>query len=192
MTFGPAIPITLTSGVLAVGSDTYVKLVDDSDNSPGSAAEAVYANSLIVGSGSTLDLNGLNLYVRAAQLDGNIVGGTVVQTPDSGVLEYGVPTPGSISVAGELDEWQFFGRKNHTIAVLVNPGSGNAPAAPAPHLDFAGVELVDASRATYSSLAAVPGSCAMATVDSFVLPADGNYRVRVRAAAGHWVTLAIT
>ena len=98
-------------GSLAVGIDTYVKLVDDSDNSPGSATEAIYVNSLIVGSGSTLDLNGLNLYARAAQVDGNIVGGTVVQTPDSGALEYGVPTPGSISVAGELDEWQFFGAR---------------------------------------------------------------------------------
>jgi hypothetical protein len=38
-----------------------VQVVDDSDNAPGSSAEAVYVNTLIVAAGSTLDLHGLHL-----------------------------------------------------------------------------------------------------------------------------------
>ena len=48
---------------------TYVKLVDQSDNSGGTGAEAVYASSVVVTAGTTLDLNGLHLYARAAQVE---------------------------------------------------------------------------------------------------------------------------
>ena len=60
-------------GTLILGSNTYVKLVNQSVNSPGSTAEAVYANSLVIPSGSTLNLNGLNLYVRDLELSGTVL-----------------------------------------------------------------------------------------------------------------------
>ena len=54
-------------GTLALGNNTYVKLVDQSVNSGGTGPEAVYASSVVVPSGTTLDLNGLHLYARAAR-----------------------------------------------------------------------------------------------------------------------------
>ncbi len=171
-------------GTLSIGNSNYVQLVDHSNNSLGGEPEAVYTNSLIVNSGSTLDLNGLNLYTRVAQIDGTVVGGSIIQTADSGPLPFATPTPGTISVPGELDEWEFFGRAGRTVAILVNPGSANSPSAPGPHLNFAEIELVnDADNVIASGTSQTSG--ALATIDNFVLPADGNYRVRVRAAAGH-------
>ena len=64
-------------GTLIVGSSDYVKLVNESVNDPGSTAEAVYANNLIVPAGSTLNLNSLHLYVRNEEVAGTITGGTV-------------------------------------------------------------------------------------------------------------------
>ena len=47
---------------LTLESGDYVELVDQSNNSPGNGAEAVYANLLVVPAGTTLNLNGLNLW----------------------------------------------------------------------------------------------------------------------------------
>jgi hypothetical protein len=74
-------------GTLALSNNTYVKLVNNSINSPGSSAEAVYAESLIVPSGSTLDLNGLNLYALSDQISGTILHGSV--TPVIAVVDNG-------------------------------------------------------------------------------------------------------
>ncbi len=52
-------------GSITIGGGNYVRLVDQSDNSTGAGAEAVYVNSLIVAAGATLDLNGLHLYAKA-------------------------------------------------------------------------------------------------------------------------------
>ena len=71
-------------GTLVLGSNNYVELVNQSVNSPGSTAEALYANSLVVPSGSTLNLNGMNLYVRDAEIGGTVTGGTITQIPNSG------------------------------------------------------------------------------------------------------------
>ncbi len=68
-----------TYGNLALGTNTYVRLVDQSDNSSGTGAEALYVNSLIIGSGTTFDLNGLQVFVRTAQIDGAVVGGIIEQ-----------------------------------------------------------------------------------------------------------------
>ena len=59
-------------GTLAVGSNDYVRLVDLQNNSGSSSPEALYVNTLIVPSGSTLDLNGLHLYYRAGEIKGTI------------------------------------------------------------------------------------------------------------------------
>jgi hypothetical protein len=63
-------------GTIALSGGTYVKLVDESDNTPGSAPEAVYASKLVVPAGTTLDLNGLNLYAETLDVDGTIIGGS--------------------------------------------------------------------------------------------------------------------
>jgi PKD repeat protein len=66
---------------LALGNNTYVRLVDQSDNATGMGAEAVYVDSLVVPVGTTLDLNDLRLYARTAQISGAIVGGSLEQIP---------------------------------------------------------------------------------------------------------------
>jgi hypothetical protein len=55
---------------LSLSNSTYVRLVDNSHNSQGGAAEALYVDNLNVPGGSTLDLNGLHLYTRIAQIHG--------------------------------------------------------------------------------------------------------------------------
>jgi hypothetical protein len=64
-------------GALNIGGNDYVQLVDQSHNSTGSGAEAVYCVSLTVPAGSTLDLNGLHLYAGSANVQGTIVNGVV-------------------------------------------------------------------------------------------------------------------
>src|SRR5262249_18748419 len=81
-------------GELTLGGSPYAKLVNQSDNAPGSGPEALYVNSLIVPAGATLNLNGFHLYAKAAQVSGTILGGSIIQLPDSGPLTIGVSTPG--------------------------------------------------------------------------------------------------
>ena len=59
---------------LELTNGTYVELVDDAANSPGDAPEALYVNDLIVPAGTTLNLNGLNLYIHTEQIEGTIIG----------------------------------------------------------------------------------------------------------------------
>src|SRR5262249_52417548 len=95
---------------LAPANNTYVRLVDSSDNSTGTGAEAVYADTLVIPAGTTLDLNGFHCYARATQIAGSVVSGSVSLVPDGGPVPFGTPTPGAISSAGEGDDWTFFGR----------------------------------------------------------------------------------
>ena len=169
---------------LSLANKTYVRLVDLSDNAPGSNAEALYVNSLIVPSGTTLDVNGLHVYARATQISGTILGGTVNQVADSGPIALGSSTPGTISLAGELDEWTFYGRAGREVTVVVNPGSSGSPAPLPPYLNWAMVRLLDD---TTNVLATATNSSAgqVLTINDITLPADGTYRVQVRAAPQH-------
>ena len=171
-------------GTLALTNNTYVKLVDQSDNSGGANADAVYAESIIVPAGCTLDLNGLNLYARAVQQVGTVLNGTITQIADGGTLPLAAVIPGSISVAGQLDEWTFFGRAGKSMSVLLNPGSTGSPVPVSPLLQWATVQLV---RAGNTVLATATGSSAGAplSLTNVILPAEGTYRIRVTAAASH-------
>ncbi len=170
--------------LISLSNNTYVKLVDLSDNAAGSEPEALYVTSLIVPTGTTLDLNGLHLYARATQISGTVVGGTVTQVPDSGPIVLAAPTPGSIGVAGELDEWTFFGRSGRFVTVAVNPGSGGNPAPLAPYLTWAQVQLLDSGNHVLGT-ASSTASGQIVSLNGILLPGDGNYKVQVRAPAGH-------
>ncbi len=82
-------------GTLEVQNNTTVQLVNLSTNSPGSVAEAVYASNLSVASGSSIVLNGLNLYVPAPAVTSPpmstsvSLGGTAIFT----AAAIGVPAP---------------------------------------------------------------------------------------------------
>ena len=69
---------------LSLSGNTYVQLVDQSQNAGGSGANAVYAASLSVPAGATLDLNGLNLYTLAADVTGTVLNGSVTVLPGGG------------------------------------------------------------------------------------------------------------
>ncbi len=114
-----------------------------------------------------------------------MIGGTINQVPDSGAMAVNAPSPGAISVAGELDEWTFFGRAGESITVVVNPGSGTpAPIPVSPLLSWANVQLLDSANNVLSSAANTASGNAVALSD-LTLPADGTYKVRVNAPAGH-------
>ena len=83
-----------TYGAIELSNNTYVKLVDLSHNSSGTGPEALYADSIDVPAGTTLNLNGLNVYVHSENIPGTVIGGTIIQ-----VTSPGVTLPGPQSVA---------------------------------------------------------------------------------------------
>jgi YD repeat-containing protein len=171
-------------GTLVLANKTYVELVNQSINSPGSSAEALYANSLVVPSGCTLNLNGLNLYVRDAQVAGTITGGSITQIPNSGPLTIDSPTPGKLSVAGELDNWTFFGRGGDSLTIAVDPGSGVAGGPISPQLQWAQVQLLDPSNNVLATASSTTAG-AILTLNNVLIATDGTYTIAVKAASSH-------
>jgi len=160
----------------------YAQLVDDSDNASGADAEAFYVNTLIVPTGSTLDLNGLHTYARVAQVDGTVVGGTVEMLPDGGPMELNRSVPGRISVVDEVDEWTFFGRAGRAVSLFLHTG-GDSPQAPLePALENGEVQILDSADNVLGSASNVT-SGEIAQLRGVELPADGTYRIRVSAPA---------
>ncbi|MCH7920169.1 MAG: discoidin domain-containing protein [Planctomycetes bacterium] len=166
-------------GTLALSNGTYVQLVDQSDNSPGADPEAVYVNSLVVPIGTTLDLGGLQLYARLRQIGGTLLGGQVDQIPDSGgIPSEGTEVPGTISAAGELDEWTFFARAGQTVAIVVKTSEGVL----SPQLGFVQVELLDPDDNVIAS-GSTSSFGETVLLNDIAIPADNVYRIHIRAAA---------
>jgi RHS repeat-associated protein len=164
-------------------SGTYVKLVDKSHNSSGTGAEALYVNSLIVPAGSTLDLNGFNVYARAYQINGTVLNGQINQTPPGGSLALDGSSQGVIDNKYTTNDWTFFGRTNQQVTVLVNPGDPNNPPVPLqPTLGYAQVQIEDGSGNIIAS-----GTSSQSGADvsllGVALPADGTYHIVVSAPA---------
>jgi RHS repeat-associated protein len=179
---------------LSIENDTYVQLVDRSQNVLTSGAEALYVNELVVQGGSTLDLNGLHVYVRDAEIDGTVVGGTVTKLPDGGPIVLNTPTPGHIAAVGQVDDWTFFGRAGQTISVFGNPGNGS-PAPLSPNLGYAQVSVLNAAGTVLASGASANNGDVISLL-GMTLPADGTYHVEVKAptaemsSTGHyWLTV---
>ena len=159
-------------------------MVDQFHNSPGSGDEAVYVNSLVVPSGTTLDLNGLHLYVRAAQIKGSIAGGSVSTLASGGPIALGDPTPGTIQLAGDVITWTVYGRANQGLSVVVNTGSLGVPTPLSPALNYAQVQLID-PNGNILNTASNSQSGADAVLLGVTLPVDGTYRILVSAAPAH-------
>ena len=160
--------------------------MDQSQNTTSGAPEALYVNSLVVPAGTTLDLNGLHLYARAAQIDGTIVGGTVNQVPDSGPLVLNTPTAGAINPAGQLDEWTFLraGRQIGDGSGRPRQRRGLRPGVAG--LGWVQVRLLDSLGnvlATADNTAT--GSGTIVTLNGVLLPTDGTYKIQVQAPTGY-------
>src|ERR1043166_2330790 len=166
---------------LSIANNSYVRLVDMSDNAAGTNAEALYANSLSLASGCTLDLNGLHVYTRASQISGTMTNGSVSDIADSGPIVLGSQTSGAITVPGELDEWTFFGRAGHNVTIAVDTGSG---AVLTPKLGYADVRLVGPTNNILAQASNTVANQTVALTD-VALPADGIYKIQIRAPANH-------
>ncbi|MGH7136287.1 MAG: pre-peptidase C-terminal domain-containing protein, partial [Pirellulales bacterium] len=180
-------------GSLLVGGGDYVQLIDQAANSVGGGAEAVCANSLVVPAGSTLDLNGLQVYVRVAQVNGTVVNGSVHVLPSGGgPLSFSQPTPASLRAGGSADDWTFFGHAGQTVTVVVNTGGQGSFAPLQPSLNYAQVQLRDPN----GNLLATATNSQIATdavLFSVPLTVDGTYHIHVQApqsqpsAAGNYI-----
>ena len=165
-------------GTMSLASGAQVTLVDQFTNSAGTPPEAVYANSIIVPAGSSLNLNGLHLYTVWEQTAGIITNGAVTQVPSvGGILTFGTSIPGTLSAIGALGKFTFFGRAGQQVTVVVDPGSASVLPT---KLNYAEVQLFDPST---NQLSQASNSVASASVvlTSAPLPTDGTYQVYVRA-----------
>jgi RHS repeat-associated protein len=167
-------------GVLRLNS-TFVRLDDAADNAPGTGAEALYVDTLIVPAGSTLDLNALRVYARSVQVAGTVIGGTINAPPDGGPVPLNTSVLGSIGLIGEIDEWTFFGRAGEAVTVFADPGAAGSAVLIAPTLSRAGVRVLAPNGAVIGggNSAADGQTVSLLGVQ---LPATGTYRVQVRAA----------
>ncbi len=169
-------------GTISLTSDTSVELVDLSHNTSSTSPEAVYANELIVPSGATLNLNNLHFYVRGDQVSGTIVGGTVTIVPSGGSIALNTPTPGTLTPAGAVEDWAFYGTTGESLTVELNPGGGGSEPALAPQLGWGQVELLDPNNDVLAS-ATSSSNGAVATISGFSLPANQTYTIQVQAPA---------
>ncbi|MCC6425177.1 MAG: RHS repeat protein, partial [Phycisphaerales bacterium] len=171
-------------GTLSFGAGDaprYVKLVNQSDNFAGNGAEAIYAQSVIVAKDTTLDLGGLHVYTRALQQAGTVIHGSITVIPDTGPLTLSVPTPGSISESGQVDDWRFYSPAGRAATIVVNPGGSSQPAALPEYLNWAQVQLFD-PKGTKLAEAICKSSGSLLTLSGIALPIAGEYVVRIRAA----------
>jgi len=160
---------------LALSSNTYVRLIDNAHNSSGTGSEALYVNALIVPKGSTLDLNGLRIYVRASQIGGTVVGGK---------FGLGIPLAGAISSPSQVDDWTFFGRANQDVTVVVNTGAGSSTPPLQPYLNYAQVQVVD-PKGNVLAIASNAQAGTDILLAGVALTTDGVYHVKIQAPPGH-------
>ena len=168
-------------GTLDVAAGSALQLVDQSHNSSAPQPEAVYANELTLEADTTLDLNGLHLYVRNAFIDptATVINGSVSILPTGGSLTIDTPVSAALS-SDETTSWTFYGRAGQVATVELNPVDLNAPES-APQLNYGQVTLLDPNN-TFVASAASTYTGDVATIADVTLPSDGTYTIHVQAA----------
>ena len=159
------------------------QLVDQSQNTTSGTPEALYVNSLVVPAGTTLDLNGLHLYARAAQIDGTLIGGTLHQIPDSGPLALNTPTSGAIRPSGATRRVDLLRAGRQIGDGPRRPRQRCGLRAGVTRLGWVLVRLLDPMGnvlATADNRAT--GSGTIVTLNGVLLPTDGTYKIQIQAA----------
>ena len=133
--------------------------------------------------GSTLDLHGLHVYGRVTQIAGTIGGGTINQLPAGGPIVLNSPTPGSISQAGEIGDWTFYGQAGQAVAVVVDTGSPGLYHPLQPTLNYAQVQILGPSGSVVASATNTQAGADVALL-GVQLPVDGTYHIQVQAPPG--------
>jgi hypothetical protein len=122
---------TFVSGNLTLANRTLVKLVDNSVNNPGNPLpDAVYVDTLNVPVGTILDLNGYNIFVRAANISGQVINGTITPAVPPPITQQ----PASVSAqphqsatfsanAKLFDSVQWFVSQGNGLAFVAIPGA---------------------------------------------------------------------
>src|SRR5262249_51008391 len=85
---------------------------------------------------------------------------------------------------GGFDEWPFYARAGRSYTIQVDPGSAGELTPVAPQLGWAQVQVLDADGHVLGTASSTSAG-AIATLSGISVPADGTYRIQVRAAAGH-------
>ena len=165
-------------GTIVLANNTYVQLTDQYKNSGSTGVEALYVNSIVVPSGTTLDLHGLHVYARGAQVSGTVRNGTITQIPNSGPIGFGQPTLGNISTPGQLDQWTFFARAGEFYTIVVDPGSGSGVS---PYLGYVEAKIASTNGAIiFSNTNSSNG--AVLTLANVAIPSNGVYSVQIHAS----------
>jgi hypothetical protein len=103
--------------------------------------------------------------------------------PDSGPILFGLPTSGKITVAGEQDNWTFFGRAGQTVSALMNPqATFNSPGSPTTLSPALGLGRMVLLKPDGMVLGTAQGDNVAFALSDQVLPFDGTYTLRTQAS----------
>ncbi|MCC6511703.1 MAG: hypothetical protein IT423_21565, partial [Pirellulaceae bacterium] len=167
-------------GTLTISAGSSVQLSDVHDNALGNGHEALYLDTLVVNENATLDLQSLHVYARVVDIRGSVVGGSVQQLPDGGLIPVNKHASGRITVDGQQDEWSFHGRAGSAVTLSVDPG-GPASFPPAqPAILWIEAEIRDPFNNVIASGVSSSASD-MVRMLAIQLPMDGIYKIVVRA-----------
>ena len=101
--------------------------------------------------------------------------------PAGGSIALNTPTPGTLTPAGAIDDWTFYGTAGESITVQLNPGERRfEPGRLAATSTGARSSLLNASGNSLAT-ASSASSGAFATISGFALPASGTYTIQVQA-----------
>ena len=148
------------------------------------APEAVYANAVIVPSAATLNLNGLNMYVRAVQINGTVINGTISLLPDGGAIDINSPYPAQSARRAIKTLGRFLAGRAKPSPPMSIPAPAMHRHRLAPNLGFAGIQLIAPDNSVLASGNSSTNGAAV-SLANITLPTDGVYSIKISAAAGH-------
>ncbi len=171
-------------GTLQLGNNTYVQLVNQFQNSPGTKPEALYVNTLSVPVGCTLDLHGFHVYARDDGIAGSVINGTVSLQPPGGSIAVNSSSSGYINGSFSKNTWTFFAEANQAVTLVVNPGDPTTSPAPVqPTLGSAKVQILDSNGHVVASGTSTQAGVNV-TLAGVALATAGTYSIVVSGQAG--------